>query len=413
MTEAGTCRFCDGPLAATLVDLGVQPPANHCIDPDRAAGIEPFHPLRAAVCGRCFLVQIEEVVPPGDIFNDDYPYHSSFSDSWLAHCEAYAGEVVRRFGLGRDSLVVELGSNDGSLLACFRRLGVPVLGVEPAGSCARRAVAAGVPTRIAFFGRQAAESMAAESLCADLVVGNNVLAHAPDINDFAAGIAVLLKPGGSATLEFPDLLAMLRGRQFDTIYHEHYWYLSLTTACRIFEAHGLSIYDAERLPTHGGSIRVYGAHGGGALERTERCERLLREEAGLNRLETYREFGAAASEARNALLAFLHEARRVGKSVAGYGAPAKGNTLLNYCGIGPDLLPYTVDRNPRKQNTLLPGSRIPVFAPERIDVDKPDYLLVLPWNLRDEIAAQMAHIDAWGGRFVTAIPTTRVFGASG
>jgi SAM-dependent methyltransferase len=373
--------------------------------------MEPYYPLHAWVCDRCWLVQLEAFESPQEIFGD-YAYFSSYSDSWLEHARRYTAAMVPRLGLGPASQVVEIASNDGYLLQYFHAAGIPVLGIEPAANVAEAARARGVTTRVEFFGERLGRQLADEGFAADLLIGNNVFAHVPDINDFAAGFAPALKADGVLTLEFPHLLRLIAERQFDTIYHEHFSYLSLGTVQRVLERHGLRVFDVDELPTHGGSLRVHACRSGSARwMRTPAVDEVLSREAsaGLGRLETYTAFDEAVKSTKREILSFLIEAKRAGKRICGYGAPAKGNTLLNYCGIGTDFIDFTVDRNPAKQGTLLPGSRIPVRAPEAIAEARPDLVLILPWNLRDEIAAQMAHIREWGGRFVVPIPSPVVF----
>jgi SAM-dependent methyltransferase len=373
--------------------------------------MEPFYPLHVYVCEKCFLVQVQEYVSPEGIFTE-YAYFSSYSDSWLAHMKAYADMITARLGLGRESRVVELGSNDGYLLQYFVAKGIPVLGVEPARNVAETAVARGVPTVVKLFGRQAARELAAEGVQADLVCGANVLAQVPDVNDFVGGIKLLLKPGGVVTVEFPHLMRLMDENQFDTIYHEHFSYFSFLTAERIFAMHGLTLFDVEELPTHGGSLRIYARHANDASRPvSERATKLrAREEsAGLERLETYASFTEQVHETKRRLLEFLIAARRKGKRIAGYGAPGKGNTLLNYCGIRTDFVEYTVDRNPYKHGRFLPGTHIPIYPPEKIHETRPDYVLILPWNLKDEIMEQSAYIRGWGGQFVVPIPDVKVY----
>ena len=404
------CRFCQAPLHATFADLGMTPLSNRFIAPDQASAMEPFYPLHAYVCSACRLVQLEEFATPQHIF-DDYIYFSSYSESWLRHAEAYAEAMTQRLGLGTDTLVVEIASNDGYLLQYFKPLGIPVLGVEPAANVAAAAAGKGIPTEVAFFGVATATRLRGEGIAPDLMVANNVLAHVPDINDFVRGFAILLRPEGVVTVEFPHLLRLMQGAQFDTIYHEHFSYLSLHVVQRIFARHGLRVFDVEQLATHGGSLRVFACHASGTRHgETPSLARVLAEEVvgGLEGDDAYRRFARQVVEAKLSLLRFLIDARAQGKLVAAYGAPAKGNTLLNYCGIGPELIAFTVDRSPHKQGMLLPGTRIPVRAPEAILQARPDYVLILPWNLRDEITAQMAAVRDWGGRFVVPIPTTLV-----
>jgi 2-polyprenyl-3-methyl-5-hydroxy-6-metoxy-1,4-benzoquinol methylase len=406
---AKTCRFCTAPLRESFADLGMTPLSNSFIAVDRASAMEPFYPLHAWVCSACRLVQLEAFESPQHIFGD-YIYFSSYSESWLRHAEAYAEAMTQRFGLGAQSTVVEIASNDGYLLQYFQRRGVQVLGVEPAANVAAVAVEKGVPSEVAFFGEATAKRLKAAGVAPDLMAANNVLAHVPDINDFVEGFAVLLKPDGVVTVEFPHLLRLMQETQFDTIYHEHFSYLSLHVVQRIFARHGLRVFDVTQLPTHGGSLRVFACHIGAAHEQTAAVATVLQAEldAGLETDEAYRRFAQQVIETKCALLRFLVDARAAGKTVAAYGAPAKGNTLLNYCGVGPELVAFTVDRSPHKQGMLLPGTRIPVHAPDAIMTAKPDYVLILPWNLRDEVTAQMAAIREWGGRFVVPIPTVQI-----
>jgi 2-polyprenyl-3-methyl-5-hydroxy-6-metoxy-1,4-benzoquinol methylase len=405
------CRFCSTPLMRTFADLGMSPVSNAFVREENRNRMERFYPLHAYVCDTCRLVQLEQFEAPEQIFNEEYAYFSSYSDSWLAHASAYCDKMEKLLGLGRSSQVIEIASNDGYLLQYFVRKGVPALGIEPAANCARAAEAKGVKSLVKFFGVATATELAVSGTQADLLLGNNVLAHVPDINDFVAGMKVALKPSGVITMEFPHLLELMKGNQFDTIYHEHFSYLSLLTTRTIFAKHGLRLFDVERLPTHGGSLRIYACHPENAQRPdTSRMQDLLREErhAGLEDSAAYGRFAEQVRETKRKLLEFLIRAKREGKTVVGYGAPAKGNTLLNYCGVRTDFIDYTVDRNPQKQKTYLPGTRIPVYTPERIFDTKPDYLLILPWNLKDEVMSQMAHIREWGGKFVVPIPQVRV-----
>jgi SAM-dependent methyltransferase len=400
-----SCRACGRPLSNVFVDLGSSPLANSYLDEAALQRPESFYPLCVFVCDGCWLCQLPECATPEEIFAD-YAYFSSYSTSWLEHARLYCEAMIDRFGLGSSSQVVEIASNDGYLLRHFRHRGVPVLGVEPAANVAEAARAAGIPTEVRFFGQAAARDLAARGFAADLLLGNNVLAHVPDLNDFVAGLALLLKPDGVLTMEFPHLVRLVDENQFDTIYHEHYSYFSFVAVERVFAAHGLALFDVEELPTHGGSLRVYAQREGGARPRGGRVDELLRRERGLG-VETlgyYRGFAEKVRETKRRLLEFLIREKRAGRSIAGYGAPAKGNTLLNYCGVRGDFLDYTVDRSPHKQGKYLPGTRIPIRAPEAIFESRPDYVLILPWNLRSEIAAQMSAISEWGGRFVVAIP---------
>jgi hypothetical protein len=385
-----SCRFCGAGLEHTFVDLGMSPLCERILRADQLNQMEPFYPLHVYVCGECFLVQLQEYVSPEAIFSD-YAYFSSYSDSWLAHAKNYSDKMVRLFGLNRKSLVVELASNDGYLLQNFVNLSIPTLGIEPAANVAEVAIFKGVPTLVKFFGRETASELAAEGKLADLLLGNNVLAQVPDLNSFVAGMKILLKPRGVITMEFPHLLRLIQENQFDTIYHEHFSYFSLWTAEKIFAAHGLVLFDIEELSTHGGSLRIYARH------------------AGVNRVEAYATFDEQVKETKRRLLDFLIRARREGKRVAGYGAPGKGNTLLNYCGIRTDFLEYTVDRNPHKHGKFLPGTHIPVYPPERIRETHPDYVLILPWNLKEEIMEQNAYVREWNGRFVVPIPEVKVY----
>jgi len=372
--------------------------------------MEAFYPLHAYVCGKCFLVQLEAYVTPEHIFSD-YAYFSSYSDSWLAHAKKYADRMVERFGIGEKSFVVELASNDGYLLQYFVEKRVPVLGIEPAANVAAVAVKKGVPSLVKFFRRETARELAAAGKQADLLLGNNVLAQVPDLNDFVAGMKILLKPNGVITMEFPHLQRLMEENQFDTIYHEHFSYFSFVTVEKIFAAHGITLFDVEELPTHGGSLRIYGRHEEDTAKPVSGQVTELRareEEAGTTRLETYSRFAEQVKETKRKLLEFLIAAKRNGKKIAGYGAPGKGNTLLNYCAIRTDFLDYTVDRNPYKHGRFLPGTHVPIFPPDRIRETKPDFLLILPWNLKDEIIKQNAFIREWGGKFVVPIPEIQV-----
>ena len=404
------CRFCGAPLTESFADLGLTPLSNAFIAPERAAEPERFHPLHAFVCSACRLVQLDQAESPQAIFSD-YLYFSSYAESWLRHAERYTVEMTARFGLNHGSRVVEVASNDGYLLRYFRRAGIPVLGIEPAANVAQVAAASGIPTEVAFLGRDTAARLRAQGAAADLLVANNVLAHVPDLNDFVAGLGMLLQPDGVLTIEVPHLLRLIQNNQFDTIYHEHFSYFSLLAVERVLAAHGLRVFDVTQLPTHGGSLRIFACHAASARHaRGSAAEAVLAQEhaAGLDGPDAYRRFGEQVVRGKCELLAFCIDAYRAGKRIAGYGAPAKGNTLLNYCGIGPELLPFTVDRSPHKQGMLLPGSRIPVRAPDAILAERPDYVLILPWNLRDEVMAQMAAIRTWGGRFVLPIPSVQV-----
>jgi SAM-dependent methyltransferase len=399
------CRFCGAPVEAVFADLGMSPLANSYLPPERANGMEPFYPLRALVCGNCFLVQLEEFETPERIFSD-YAYFSSYSSSWLDHSRRYAGQMVDRLGLDGGSHVVEIASNDGYLLQFFHDRQIPVLGIEPAANVAKVALQKGIPTLVEFFGRETASSLAGDS-AADLLLGNNVLAHVPDLNDFVAGMRILLKPGGVITMEFPHLMRLIDDNQWDTIYHEHFSYFSFLTVTRVFEAHGLRLFDVEELPTHGGSLRIYGCHADDPAKTESEAATELRERevaAGYDHLETYLSYGRRVEADKRQILGFLIDLKQKGQRVIGYGAPAKGNTLLNYCGVGRDFIDYTCDLNPHKQGHFLPGSHIPIRSPETIREDKPDVVLILPWNLKDEIVQQLSFIREWGGRFAARTP---------
>jgi len=404
------CRFCHAELRKTFVDLGMSPLCESYLRPDQLNQMEAFYPLHVFVCESCFLVQLQEYVSVDEIFTE-YAYFSSFSDSWLAHAKAYTEKMIERFSLNSNSQVIELASNDGYLLQYFVQAGVPALGIEPAANVAAVAEAKGVRTIVRFFNRESARELVPEIGQADLLLGNNVLAQVPDVNSFVAGMKLVLKSDGVITMEFPHLLKLIAEHQFDTIYHEHFSYFSLYSAEKIFAAHGLRIFDVEQLPTHGGSLRIYACHTeDGSKGTSERLSHLRKEEseAGISDVGSYSSFAATVEETKYRLLEFLIRARREGKRVAGYGAPGKGNTLLNYCGIRTDLLPYTVDRNPYKHGKFLPGSHIPIYSPEHIAATKPDYILILPWNLKSEIVQQLAYAREWGARFVVPIPEVQV-----
>jgi SAM-dependent methyltransferase len=393
-----------------FVDLGASPLANSYLEPEDLGKAEPFYPLCVYVCDQCFLVQLPEEEKAEAIFSE-YAYFSSYSESWLRHAETYARAMIERFGLGPGHQVIEIASNDGYLLRWFKERGIPVLGIEPARNVAAAAEEAGIPTLVKFFGEATASELAAAGSRADVLVGNNVLAHVPDLNDFVAGLKILLAPSGVLTMEFPHLLRLMEEDQFDTIYHEHYSYFSFTTVRKVFAAHGLTLFDVEELQTHGGSLRIYARRDDDLAKVIEDRvgDLLAREEAaGLGRIEAYSSFGEQVQRVKRGLLQFLIRTKEEGRSVAAYGAPAKGNTLLNYCGIRTDFLDYTVDRSPHKQGRFLPGTRIPIHAPDRLRETRPDYVLILPWNLKEEIVEQMADVRSWGGRFVVAIPEVRV-----
>jgi SAM-dependent methyltransferase len=410
-TASITCRFCKAPIRHTFVDLGMSPLCESYVKAEDLNKVEHFYPLHAFVCEQCWLVQLDEYVSASEIFTE-YAYFSSFAESWVEHARQYTVQMIDLLRLTSRSQVVELASNDGYLLQHFVQHGIPSLGVEPAANVARVAIAKGIPTDVLFFGEQTARELLQKGKAADLLLGNNVLAQVPDINDFVRGMKILLKPTGIITMEFPHLQRLIEGNQFDTIYHEHFSYFSFIAVEKIFAAHGLKLFDVEELPTHGGSLRIYACH----AERTDQAvlagalnlkQREL--DLGYTRLEVYASFDEQVKETKRKLLEFLIAARREGKTVVGYGAPGKGNTLLNYCGIRTDFISYTVDKNPYKQGKFLPGTRIPILAPEQISLTRPDYVLILPWNFKDEIMAQNAYIRQWGGRFVVPIPQVTVF----
>ncbi len=407
--EAPACASCSAPLEVLFADLGMQPPCESFALPSALAP-ESFYPLRAYVCSECFLVQAPSSLSPEVIFTD-YAYFSSYSDSWLAHCRAYAQMAARRFGLTSDSFVIELASNDGYMLRNFVELGIPCLGIEPAANVAAVARDAGVPTLTRFFGVEIGKELAREARFADLVIGNNVLAQCPDVHDFVGGIAHVLKPEGVLTLEFPHLLPLIEGREFDTIYHEHFFYFSLLTVETILARNGLRVMDVEELPTHGGSLRVYAClEANTTHQETDRLQSLRARERdyGVERLETYTRFQESVIAAKRDILQFLISAKNAGKRVAAYGAPGKGNTLLNYCGIRTDFIDYAVDRNPGKHGRLTPGAQIPIMPTDHLRETQPDLVVIMAWNLRDEIAAQHSYIETWGGRFVTFLPELRI-----
>jgi 2-polyprenyl-3-methyl-5-hydroxy-6-metoxy-1,4-benzoquinol methylase len=411
MQHSPACRFCKAPLKHTLVDLGMSPLCESILSAGQLNHVECFYPLRVYVCDTCFLVQLEAYVSPEEIFNE-YGYFSSYAVSWLQHAKHYTDLMVADFGINAGSLVVELASNDGYLLQYFVEKGIPVLGIEPAKNVAKVAIEKGIPTLVEFFGEKLAEDLVSKGKQADLVLGNNVLAQVPDINDFVAGIKILLKPQGIITLEFPHLSCLMQENQFDTIYHEHFSYFSFIAAEKILAAHQLTIFDVAELATHGGSLRIFARH---AQDNTRpvsaRANELRSRElaAGLAHMETYSKFAEQVKETKRKLLEFLIKVKREGKTVCGYGAPGKGNTLLNYCGIGTDFIDYTVDRNPYKHGKFTPGTHIPILPVEKIRETRPDYLLILPWNFKDEIMGQQAYIKEWGGQFIVPIPEVKVY----
>ncbi|MGA9061086.1 MAG: class I SAM-dependent methyltransferase [Terracidiphilus sp.] len=410
-TATRTCRFCGAGLQRTFVDLGMSPLCETYLSDAELSRGEVYYPLHVYICDRCLLVQLEEFESAERIFSD-YPYFASYSDSWLRHCEKYCREMQTRFSLSKDSFVAEAASNDGYLLQFFVREGIPVLGIEPAANVAKAAIKKGVPTLVRFFGTEVARELVAEGRMADLVIGNNVLAQVPSLNDFVEGLQILLKPDGVITLEFPHLLRMIERNEFDTIYHEHFSYFSLLSTITVLEAHGLRVFDIEELKSHGGSLRVFASR---ADCRTHSLMASVQEvigkevDARLDRPEGYESFARQVKKTKLELVDFLLKAVQEGKKVAGYGAPGKSATLLHYCGVGKDFIEYTVDRNPYKQGRHLPGSRIPIYPPYHIRETKPDYVLILPWNLKDEIMEQLEFIREWGGRFVVPIPAVTVY----
>jgi SAM-dependent methyltransferase len=405
------CRHCHAELSLQLIDLGTSPPSNAYLNAAQLAAPEKWYPLRVFTCTRCWLVQTEDYAHHAELFSSDYAYFSSFSTSWLAHSELYVDNVAQRFGLSSASHVVEVAANDGYLLQYVQQAGIPCTGIEPTASTARAARARGLDIVEEFFGVVLAAQLVDQGMAADLVVANNVLAHVPDINDFVSGFATLLKPGGVATFEFPHLMQLVSGCQFDTIYHEHFSYLSLAAVRRLFEANGLHIFDVEELATHGGSLRVYAQRsdiGTRAVESGVAKLMRIEADAGIENSAYYEGFQARADDVRDGITTFLIEARRTGKRAAAYGAAAKGNTLLNYAGVRPGLLPWVVDRNPAKQGQYMPGSRIPIVDEQRLRHEKPDYVLILPWNLKSEVMSQLAYIREWGGKFVCAVPRLEI-----
>lgn len=406
------CRLCQSEIAHTFANLGMSPLCQSFPTSDQLDALEPYFPLHALVCSECFLVQLKEYVSPRNIF-EEYAYFSSYSTTWVAHAKAYCEMIASRLKLAQSSLVVEVGSNDGYLLQHFLPLGIPVLGIEPAANVAKAAIDKGIPTRVDFFGTRLAQQLVTEGKRADLISGKNVLAQVPDLNDFIAGMRMLMKPEGVITLEFPHLHRLIEQNQFDTIYHEHFSYFSLVTIEKIADRHGLKLIDVEEWRTHGGSLRVYMAHAASSYTPGPRVAELLahEEEFGYRDLGTYLHFDQKVRRTKRKLLDFLINVKEQGKTICGYGAPGKGNTLLNYCGIGPDFLDFTVDRNPYKQGRFTPGQHVPIFPVEAISSTKPDYILILPWNLKDEIIGEMSHVGDWGGKFVVPIPEVNVIDA--
>jgi len=405
------CRFCHTPLKQSFCDLGMSPLSNANLRLEQLNDMEPFYPLHAYVCEACLLVQLDTFESPQHLFNDHYAYFSSYSDSWLAHAKAYVEDMTTRFKLGSENQVVEIASNDGYLLQFFVQNKIPALGVEPAGNVANAAREKGVTTLEKFFGVATATQLLKEGKAADLLLGNNVLAHVPDLNDFVAGLKILLKPNGVITMEVPHLLRLMQNNQFDTIYHEHFSYFSFLTAEKIFSAHGLTLFDVEELGTHGGSLRIFGRHSADTSRPVmDRIGAMKEQEAaaGLDTPTGYTRFDQQVRETKRRLLEFLIESKQAGKTIVGYGAPAKGNTLLNYCGVRTDFINFTVDRSPHKQGAYLPGTHIPIFHPDKIAETKPDYILILPWNIKDEIMEQLAYVREWGAKFVLPIPQVEV-----
>jgi SAM-dependent methyltransferase len=405
------CRHCAAALSVIFADLGATPVSNDYIPLSRRYDAEPYYPLRAYVCEKCRLVQLEDYRRATELFREDYAYFSSVSSSWVDHAHRYADAMEGRFKLGPLSNVVEIASNDGYLLQFFKAKGINVLGIEPSRSVAEYAIEKkDIPSLVEFFGRAVGARLNGEGKAADLMAANNVLAHVPDINDFVQGFRELLKPQGVATFEFPHLLNLIKFNQFDTIYHEHFSYLSLLAADQIFKANGLRVFDVEQIPTHGGSLRLFVCRDAAAWLTSVRVEGLLaiEKEAGLDDNKIYQAFAEQVRETKRALLSLLIELKRAGKTIVGYGAPAKGNTLLNYCGIGADMLEFTVDLSKKKQGMFLPGTRLPIKSPEAIDAVKPDYVLILPWNIKEEIMVQMARIRGWGGKFIVPIPFAEI-----
>ncbi|MBW4675109.1 MAG: class I SAM-dependent methyltransferase [Desmonostoc geniculatum HA4340-LM1] len=405
------CRFSGQPLHQTFIDLGMSPLANAYLRAEQLNNAEKFYPLHAYISEDTLLVQLEQFETPDQIFND-YAYFSSYSASWLKHAKAYTDMMVEKFNFNHHTQVIEIASNDGYLLQYFLDKGIPVLGIEPAANIAKVAQDRGIPSINKFFGIETAKELVMQGKLADLLIGNNVLAHVPDLNDFIAGMKAILKSNGILTMEFPHILQLIEQNQFDTIYHEHFSYFSFLTIEKIFAAHNLQIFDVEELPTHGGSLRIYARHNYADYPSIRERVRHLKEKeiaAGLHRIETYVTFGEKVKATKHKLLSFLLTAKAEGKSIAGYGAPAKGNTLLNYCGIGKDFIDYTVDSNPYKQGLFLPGTHIPIFHPDKIRETQPDYVLILPWNLKEEIMEQMAFIGQWGGQFVVPIPEVKIY----
>jgi len=406
------CRFCNRELYYKLISMGAAPLSNSFLSQEQLREMEPFFPLEVYVCDNCFLVQTAEYATPQDIFNRNYPYFSSYSDSWLQHCQNYVNKMIMLFNINESTQVVEIASNDGYLLQYFVKNQIPVLGIEPTASTANVAINRGIPTIKRFFGSHTATYLQSQRRCADLLIGNNVLAHVPDINDFVSGLKILLKPQGILTMEFPHLMKLMDRIQFDTIYHEHFSYFSLISVQKIFSAHGLKIFDVEEISTHGGSLRIYACHKENNSQLISmKVKQLTTQEikAGYTNIDHYLHFEEKVRALKREILLFLILACESGKTIAAYGAPAKGNTLLNYCGIGSDIISFTVDKNPYKQGLFLPGSHIPIKAVDMIEKVRPDYIIILPWNLSEEITEQLAQARKWGAKFITLIPHVKVF----
>jgi SAM-dependent methyltransferase len=405
------CRSCGHAVNRLFLDLGSSPPSNSYLTSQQLEAPETFYPLKVLVCDNCFLVQMDEHKRPHEIFSGDYAYFSSVSTSWLEHCRKYSDDVVDRFGIGSSSKVIEIASNDGYLLKYFKDRGIPVLGIEPASSVAKAAISKGIETVIEFFGRKLATDLAKKVIKADLLVANNVLAHVPDINDFVAGMAIALNPDGVLTIEFPHLMRLVEGVQFDTIYHEHYSYLSLTALMPLFRRHRLAIFDVEGLPTHGGSLRIYAQHSTAKRKAEDRVRELLASEAarGMKGKEYYSGFQGAVDSLKRDILGFLIDEKRQGRRVVGYGAAAKGNTLFNYCGVRKDLVEFVVDNSPSKEGRFLPGSRIPILHPDALNRERPDTVIIIPWNIKDEIAKSLATVRGWKPKVVTFVPKVEAF----
>ena len=409
LNAAPPCRFCGAPLEHVFADLGMSPVANDNVPLEHSNAMEPFFPLCALVCSRCFLVQLAPFETEKPLFREDYAYFSSYSTSWLEHCRRYVEQMTERLSLDNSSQVIELASNDGYLLQYFKDEGIPVLGIEPTENTAGVALEKGIATRVEFWGQDTARAVARETQ-ADLLLANNVLAHVPDINDFVAGMQLALKAGGTITIEFPHLLKLIELNQWDTIYHEHYSYLSFGTVERVFQAHGLRLFDVEELTTHGGSLRIFGCHDDDERERSAAASAMLEREraAGLADVRTYLDYGERVVADKRQILTFLIGLKQAGHSIAGYGAAAKGNTLLNYCGAGRDFLDFTCDANPHKQGHVLPGTHIPILSPDAIAERRPDIVLILPWNIKDEVMTQLSYVREWGGRFAARSPELRL-----